>query len=145
MFAQGRCPRSLSAASVITITFATLSLSVSTVAAKPKEWRPTAADVAELESRLVLPVGASAPLQDYRRYYAGVFESDDRIIEAELIEAKGIHTRVKGATIVPRRKFPGNLFDAGCGVIWFTYNPRSRVFRNLACQPELKAPPPLPD
>jgi hypothetical protein len=102
------------------------------------------AQIEELESRLVMPDGASGPLRSYTRYYAGIFENGRKVIDGELVEAAETRRGLPGIKIVPDRKFPGDIFDAGCGVIWFTYDPQSHLFKDLGCQPALKSPPPPP-
>ncbi|WP_242148957.1 hypothetical protein [Sphingomonas sp. BAUL-RG-20F-R05-02] len=114
---------------------------ITTAAAPAAHSRPTMEQIGRLERLLVLPEGATGPLQRYNRYYAGTIQNGRRLISGELDYE--IHNRRTTIKLVPQRLFPGrNLFDAGCDVIWVTFDPQANVFTDVTCQPEMKLPLP---
>jgi hypothetical protein len=103
------------------------------------EWHPTRAQIAVVESRIVMPQGAFGPLVSYARYYAGERRSGRRVIVGELVRLTKEPVSPPVLKIVLPRDLPA-LADFGCGVIRFTYDLRARALSRVECGGENPAP-----
>jgi hypothetical protein len=103
------------------------------------EWRPTKAQIALVESRIVMPPGAYGPLVSYARYYAGERRGGRRVIVGELVRLTKEPVSPPVLKIVAAGDLPA-LADFGCGVIRFTYDLRARALSRVDCGGE--TPPP---
>jgi hypothetical protein len=90
------------------------------------DWRPDAATIARLESRLVLPP-QSHVLGHYQRFYAGETVNGRRVVEGRLLWSRRATTR-----IVPPGKLP-NVPSGGCDFIDLTYDVAADRMTRIAC------------
>jgi hypothetical protein len=107
------------------------------------EWRPTKAQIALVESRIVMPSGAFGPLVSYARYYAGERRSGRRVIVGELVRLTKAPVSPPVLKVVGPADLPG-IADGGCGVIQFTYDVSRKALSPLECGGETPPPPPRP-
>jgi hypothetical protein len=89
---------------------------------RPGGWRPSTAEIAELERRLALPSG-TAPLARYARHYAGVTESGVRLIKGVLLDAAD---SAPGIVVESEIELPLIEKD-GCAGIEVDYNPETTL------------------
>jgi hypothetical protein len=105
------------------------------------EWRPTRAQIAAAESRIVMPQGAAGPLVSYARYYSGERRNGRRLIVGELVRLTRDPVSPPVLKVVPTAGLPA-LADFGCGVIRFTYDVAGKTLSPLECGGETPLPPP---
>jgi hypothetical protein len=116
---------------------------IASPAVAESEWRPTKAQIALVESRIVMPRGASGPLVSYARYYAGERRNGRRIIVAELVRLTKAPVSPPVLKVVGLADLPG-VADGGCGVIRFTYDLQRKALSPPECGGETPPPPPRP-
>lgn len=89
---------------------------------RPGGWTPGAAEIADLERRVVLPQGAR-PLDRYARHYAGVTDSGVRLIRAVFLDfAEG----TPGINVESEIELP-LIVEDGCAAIDVEYNPETKL------------------
>jgi hypothetical protein len=101
-------------------------------------WMPTPAQVARIERGLRLPTGAD-PLQTYERYYTGTYKGSRRLVLGALVGLQKL-PREGSLAIVKPAEMPA-IADAGCGVIWLTYDLAAQKVRSIRCNPDGPMPP----
>jgi hypothetical protein len=104
------------------------------------EWRPTKAQIARVESRIVMPRGAFGPLVSYARFYAGERRNGRRVIVGELVRLTREPVLPPAMKVVRPTDLPA-LADFGCGVIRFAYDMRARALSPAECGGETPSPP----
>jgi hypothetical protein len=107
-----------------------------------RDWRPTGAQIAAVEAKVVMPVGASGPLRSYERYYAGDVQHGRRVIRGELLRLTKVPVVPPVLRIVRVAELPP-IADFGCGVIRFTYDIDRKIVSAAECGFD-PGPPPRP-
>ena len=114
-------------------------------------WRPTQAQVYEIEKAIKLPADANGPPSHYERYYAGATRGEHRLIIGEYADfalSPEAGERLKRGRaeshVVRERELPA-IADGGYGLIYFTYDPAIKRFEEVSCNPALHVPPPHKD
>lgn len=96
-------------------------------AASETAWTPSSAQVAEVESHLMLPQG-NQPIASYARFYYGRVEHGHR----ELVGVFVLEAAPAGVHIVTQAQAP-RVLDGGCSVINLTYDPTQKKVTSLFC------------
>ena len=106
-------------------------------------WRPATSTVSLLERTIRVPKDMGGPLNNFDRYYTGLYRNGRKIVFVELLN---LSERPPGQGVVHVAR-PGDvpmIADGGCSVIRLSYDPETKAFSDLQCNFDLRPPPPPP-